>query len=143
MNKQFIKSIRLAKSIDIHAHAVLDESMGAAGEHGPELTEKEGQPSLFRVGGYELHGVKYRDSALMDVDKRIAGMLSAGIDFQILSPNPLTYFHYIDAPSAISFCKRHNDVLVELVKKHPEKHPMKGPIDPPEEYEEKPGDDMG
>ncbi len=121
MNKQFNNSIKLAKSIDVHAHAVLDESMGAAGEHGPELIEAEGQTSLFRVGRYELHGVKYRDSAFMDVDQRIARMATAGIDFQILSPNPLTYFHYIDAPSAIRFCQRHNDVLLELVKLHPEK----------------------
>lgn len=121
MNKQFNNSIKLAKSIDVHAHAVLDESMGAAGEHGPELIEAEGQPSLFRVGRYELHGVKYRDSAFMDVDQRIARMATAGIDFQILSPNPLTYFHYIDALSAIRFCQRHNDVLLELVKLHPEK----------------------
>ena len=121
MVKQFNNSIKLAKSIDVHAHAVLDESMGAAGQHGPELIEAEGQPSLFRVGRYELHGVKYRDSAFMDVDQRIARMATAGIDFQILSPNPLTYFHYIDAPSAIRFCQRHNDVLLELVKLHPEK----------------------
>ena len=123
MNKQSNNSIKLAKSIDVHAHAVLDESMGAAGEHGPELTETEGQPSLFRVGGYELHGVKYRDSAFMDVDIRIERMAEAGIDFQILSPNPLTYFHFIDASSAISFCRRHNDVLVDLVNLHPEKLP--------------------
>ena len=113
--------IKSANSIDVHAHAVLDESMGAAGRHGPELVEKEGKPSLFRVGGYELHGVKYRDSPFMDVDKRIARMSTAGIDFQILSPNPLTYFHYIDAPSAISFCHKHNEALANLVKQHPDK----------------------
>ena len=32
-------SIKAAKSIDLHAHAVLDQSIGAAGEHGPELIE--------------------------------------------------------------------------------------------------------
>ena len=72
MHDPFNNGIKLAKSIDVHAHAVLDQYMGAAGEHGPELIEAEGQPSLFRVGGYELHGVKYRDSAFMDVSKRIA-----------------------------------------------------------------------
>jgi aminocarboxymuconate-semialdehyde decarboxylase len=121
MHDLFNNSIKLAKSIDVHAHAVLDQSMGTAGEHGPELIETEDQPSLFRVGGYELHGVKYRDSAFMDVGKRIARMSTAGIDFQILSPNPLTYFNYIDAPSAINFCKRHNDSLIDLVKQHPDK----------------------
>ena len=102
MHKQLNNSIKFAKSIDVHAHAVLDQSMGAAGEHGPELVETAGQPSLFRVGGYELHGVKYRDSAFMDVNKRITRMATSGIDFQILSPNPLTYFHYIDAPARLA-----------------------------------------
>lgn len=121
MNNQIINGIEQAKSIDIHAHAVLQETMGAAGLHGPELTEVEGQPTLFRVGGYELHGVKYRDSAFMDFDKRIAEMEIAGIDFQVLSPNPLTFFHHIDASDAVQFCARHNDVLVGLVEQYPDK----------------------
>ena len=121
MDKLKNEGLQSATSIDVHAHAVLDESMGAAGKYGPELSEVEGQPTVFRVGDYELQGVKYRDSAFMDVEKRIAGMEAAGIDFQILSPNPLTYFHYIDAPSAVRFCKRHNDVLRDLVSEHPRK----------------------
>lgn len=119
MKEQTKNAMAGANSIDIHAHAVLEAAMGAAGIHGPELREAEGQPTLFRVGGYELHGVKYRDSAFMDPVKRIAGMDSAGIDFQVLSPNPLTYFHYIEAPEAIGFCARHNDVLANLVEQYP------------------------
>ena len=114
-------SIKAAKSIDVHAHAVLDQSIGAAGEHGPELIETEDQPSLFRVGVFELHGVKYRDRAFMDVSKCKASMSTTGINFQILSPNPLTYLLYIDVSSAISSCKGHNDNLIDLVKQHPDK----------------------
>jgi aminocarboxymuconate-semialdehyde decarboxylase len=111
-------SARTASTIDIHAHAVLEQTLGAAGPHGPELTtDEEGQP-LFRVGGYRLHGVRYRGSPFMDVDRRIAAMDRAGIDFQVLSPNPLTYFHFIDAPAAVAFCRRHNDVLADLVRRH-------------------------
>jgi aminocarboxymuconate-semialdehyde decarboxylase len=121
MNDATKNGLRQATSIDIHAHAVLEDTMGAAGVHGPELTEVEGQPTLFRVGGYELLGVKYRDSAFMDFDKRIAGMASAGIDFQVLSPNPLTYFHFIEGADAVRFCARHNDVLVSLIEGYPDK----------------------
>ncbi len=112
-------SIGGARVVDLHAHAVLEETLGAAGEHGPELgVAPDGRP-LFRVGGYRLHGVRYRGSPFMDVELRIAAMDRAAIDFQVLSPNPLTYFHFIDLPSAVAFCRRHNDALSALVRRHP------------------------
>jgi aminocarboxymuconate-semialdehyde decarboxylase len=112
-------TVKTAKSIDIHAHAVLEETLGAAGVHGPELTTAADGRPLFRVGGYKLHGVRYRGSPFMDVERRIEAMDAAGIDFQVLSPNPLTYFHFVDAPSAVAFCRRHNDVLAALVARYP------------------------
>ena len=109
-------SLADAETIDVHAHAVLEATMGAAGEHGPELGY-EAQPR-FRVGGYELHGVRYRGSPFMDADLRLAAMDRAGIDFQLLSPNPLTYFHFIDASAARDFCRVHNDALAAQVAPH-------------------------
>lgn len=107
-----------ARTIDIHAHAVLEETMGAAGRYGPTLDEDEAGRARFRVGDFELLGVPYRGSPFMDVDLRLARMAESGIDFQVLSPNPLTYFHFIDAPEAEAFCARHNDVLAALVSAH-------------------------
>jgi aminocarboxymuconate-semialdehyde decarboxylase len=112
-------SIQSARTIDVHAHAVLEETLGAAGVHGPELTTAPDGRPLFRVGGYRLHGVRYRGSPFMDVEKRLEAMDRAGIDFQVLSPNPLTYFHFVDGASAVAFCRRHNDVLAALVARHP------------------------
>jgi len=57
----------------------------------------------------------------MDVQKRIARMDECGIDFQVLSPNPLTYFHHIPKEEAVSFCRRHNNALAALVARHPER----------------------
>ena len=105
--------IETAETIDVHAHAVLEETMGAAGPYGPELGYEE-QPR-FRVGDYELHGVKYRNSPFMDPDLRLAEMDKVGIDYQVLSPNPLTYFHWIDARHAREFCRTHNTALGALV----------------------------
>ncbi len=113
--------LKEAKSIDVHAHAVLDMAMGAAGEHGPELTEEPGKPAVFRVGGYTLHGVKYRQSPFMDPDRRIAAMDKAGIDFQVISPNPLTYFHYIDVPNAVRFNQKYNEGLQDLSVRYPDR----------------------
>ena len=116
-------SIDSARTIDVHAHVVLEESLGAAGRHGPELTmASDGRP-LFRVGGYCLHGVRYRGSPFMDPQLRIAAMDRAGIDFQVLSPNPLTYFHYIDAAAAAAYCRRHNDALADLVRRYAQSIP--------------------
>jgi aminocarboxymuconate-semialdehyde decarboxylase len=43
----------------------------------------------------------------------------AGIDLQLLSPNPLTYFDRLDAASATAFATAHNDALADLVRAHP------------------------
>lgn len=106
-------SLATAESIDVHAHAVLEQTMGAAGTYGPELGYEE--KPRFRVGTYELHGVRYRGSAFMDVDLRLAAMDRAGLDFQLLSPNPLTYFHFIEAAQARNFCRIHNDALAAAI----------------------------
>ena len=112
-------SIQSAETIDVHAHAVLEETMGAAGEHGPTLTKDE--PPVFTVGSYQLHGVRYRGSAFMEPELRLTAMDKAGIDFQVLSPNPLTYFHFIDAKPGQQFCRIHNDALAEVVRQHPDR----------------------
>ena len=80
-----------AQSIDIHAHAVLAGSMGAAGQHGPEIGYTESGAPWFRVGDYRLDGVRYEGSPFMEAEVRLANMDAADIDFQVLSPNPLTY----------------------------------------------------
>lgn len=102
--------------IDIHAHAVLEGVFGMAGNHGPELVE--GESPHFRSGGHVLEGVKYRGSPFMDVDVRLQQMDDAGIDRQILSPNPLYYFHNIDPGTAVPFAKHHNELLAQLVAAH-------------------------
>jgi aminocarboxymuconate-semialdehyde decarboxylase len=107
--------------LDVHAHAVLEETMGQAGALGPEMgSDASGRP-WFRVGDYVLQGVKYRDSPFLDVDLRLKGMDRAGIDQQMLSPNPLTYFHEIPAELGVAFCRRHNDAMAETVARHPDR----------------------
>ncbi len=108
-------AIAAAKTIDIHAHAVLAASMGTAGSHGPEIGYTECGAPWFRVGDYRLDGVRYEGSPFMEVDIRLANMESAGIDFQVLSPNPLTYLHHIKVEDAVCFCQEHNDALAKLV----------------------------
>lgn len=114
-------ALQKARSIDVHAHVVLAQTLGAAGAYGPEIgSGADGRP-WFRIGDYRLHGVAYRGSPFMDAGLRIEAMNQAGIDFQVLSPNPLTYFHFIETAPAVAFCRRHNDALRELVARYPQR----------------------
>lgn len=108
--------------IDLHAHVVLEDTLGAAGPLGPDLDPGDpaaGRPPCFRVGGYELVGVRYRDSPFMDLDLRLAAMDAAGIDRQVLSPNPLTFLAHVDAGLATRFSRHHNDAMAALVARAP------------------------
>lgn len=107
--------------IDVHAHTVLEGVMGCAGHYGPELGVGPEGRSRFRVGGYVLDGVNYRGTAFMDADVRLRVNDHLGIDLQILSPNPITYFHHIEADVAASFCRWHNDELARVVAAHPDR----------------------
>ena len=110
--------------IDLHAHVVLEESLGAAGPLGPELVEGDpdaGRPPCFRVGDYELLGVRYRGSAFMDLDVRLDRMDELGIDRQVLSPNPLTFLVGVGPDLAVAFARTHNDAMSALVARSPER----------------------
>ncbi len=107
--------------IDVHAHAVLEGVMGCAGDYGPELgIGPEGRPR-FRVGNYVLDGVDYTGTPFMDVDVRLALNDRLGIDLQVLSPNPITYFHHIDADTAAGFARWHNDEMAVVTGRHPDR----------------------
>ena len=110
-----------ARVIDVHAHVVLAETFGAAGALGPEMGGQDGDKPWFRVGDYRLDGVRYQGSPFMDPALRLARMDAAGIDFQILSPNPLTFLHFVEAGAARAFCRTHNDALAALLARHPER----------------------
>ncbi len=103
--------------IDVHAHVVLEGCMGTAGPAGPEIGGTSDAP-WFRVGDYTLTGVKYSGSAFMDPEVRIASMDRQGIDLQLLSPNPLTYFNHAPAKQVAAYCRAHNDELAGLVRRH-------------------------
>jgi aminocarboxymuconate-semialdehyde decarboxylase len=134
-------SIETARTIDVHAHVRLAATDGAAGPHGPETGVDEAGRPWYRVGNYRLVGVRHKNSPFTDPELRLQRMDAAGIDFQVLSPSPLTYFHHIDAPSAITYCRRHNDALAELVRRHPHRLgglaalPMQDPAAAREELE--------
>ena len=104
--------------IDVHAHAVLEAGFGVAGRYGPELAVGEDGVSFFRIGEFRMP-IAYRGTVFMDVSKRLELMDRLGIDLQLLSPNPLTFFHGIESDVALRFCRVHNDAMAELAARHP------------------------
>jgi aminocarboxymuconate-semialdehyde decarboxylase len=57
----------------------------------------------------------------MDPVLRVQRMDELGVAVEVLSPNPLTYFHHVDAASAAAYCRRHNDALAEIVDARPDR----------------------
>ena len=114
------KLFRSVKVIDTHAHVVLRETEGAAGKYGPEILF-DGDIPIYRIGNYSLRDVNYIGTAFTDPKIRLERMDEAKIDVQILTPNPLTYFHYIEAGKAISFSKIHNNSLAKMIQFAPKR----------------------
>ncbi|MDG2301271.1 MAG: amidohydrolase family protein, partial [Acidimicrobiales bacterium] len=74
----------------------------------------------FRVGDYSIR-VPYIGSVFMEVEKRIQEMDRLGIDIQMLSPNPLTFFGGIASNEADNFARLSNDAMANLVQKYPDR----------------------
>ena len=111
-----------ARVIDLHAHVVIAQTMGAAGAFGPYIGQHPDGMPFFQVGAnYRLDGVRYVGSPFMDVELRLRRMTERGIDFQVLSPNPLTYFHFIPEADAIRYCQVHNDAVAAIVREYPQR----------------------
>ncbi len=113
--------IATAETIDVHAHVRVDVDMGPTWTHGPENGVDEAGKPWYRVGNFRLAGVRHKRSPFTDPDLRVQEMDRASIDFQILSPSPLTYFHFIDTAEAIAYCRKWNDGLATLVKRYPDR----------------------
>ena len=113
--------IEKARVIDVHAHVVLAETMGTAGAHGPEISVGPDGIPRFRVCDYVLDSVRYEGSPFMDIGLRLTRMDQAGIDYQLLSPNPLTYFHHVGTADALAFCRMNNEGVAAIRQAYPDR----------------------
>ncbi len=87
---------RRAKTVDIHAHCLFQESIDLMGPDAASVLPKtKGVPEHF-----------------IAVEKRLAAMDAVGIDMQVLSINPFWYKQSRDVAEAI--CKINNEKLAEL-----------------------------
>ena len=111
----------MTMAFDLHAHVVLADAFGCAGEFVPFHGIDDRGREYFRVGEYTMAPIPYRDSVFMDIDRRVAAMDALGIGHQLLSPNPLTFFGRIPAGPAIDFARATNDAMAEAVGSRPDR----------------------
>lgn len=104
--------------VDVHAHVLFPEVMNLAGAAGPEMGMRDGV-AFFRSGNYVLTNVRFTNAPFSDLGLRLAAMDRMGIDHQLLSPNPLTYFYAQPADVATAFCRAQNDCMAAAVRAHP------------------------
>ena len=62
-----------------------------------------------------------RGTPFMDIDCPAAPQRSSRHRLQVLSPNPITYFHHIEADVATNFCRWHNDEMATAVTAQPDR----------------------
>lgn len=106
------------RTVDVHAHVLFPEVMGLCGDAGPQMGERDGV-QFFRSGDYTLQAVRFVGSPFSDLTLRMQAMDRLGIDHQLLSPNPLTYFYAQPIEAAARFCEVQNECMAQAVRNHP------------------------
>ena len=110
-----------AAVIDVHAHVVFEALNDSAGPYGPEAGVDEQGAPFFRIGGYTMKPISYQGTVFTDLNLRISHLDRLGIDIQVLSPNPLTFFHGIESAIAADFCHQHNQLMTDIVARAPDR----------------------
>lgn len=105
--------------VDVHSHILLPGVMGCCGESGPEMGVRPDGVNFFRAGSYVLENVRFVNSPFSNVELRLEHMTRLGIDRQIVSPNPITYFYDAPVDVAVGFNRRHNDLAAEIARNEP------------------------
>ncbi len=111
-------TIERPEVIDIHSHILLPGVMGCCGAAGPEMGVRPDGVHYFRADDYVLENVRFVHSPFSDVALRLEHMEQLGIDHQVVSPNPITYFYRQPAKVAREFNRRHNDLVAEIAREH-------------------------
>jgi aminocarboxymuconate-semialdehyde decarboxylase len=120
----------MTRNIDIHAHLILPQIMGKAGDVGPEIVWHEDGRASLRIGSRftKLVTVASQDEEKLigkrataekilrgssDPHVRLLEMDQKGIDVLVVSNNAQMYFYNIPADRAVDFHEAANDTLAE------------------------------
>ncbi len=111
-----------AKTIDIHAHILTEETIRLLQSEAPKIA-----PKLSRIDDQfsilEVAGNTYRNFPRggWDVERRLQDMAASKVDAQVLSVCPQTFVYAQPPALATVFARIQNEQLAKLVKARPER----------------------
>lgn len=111
-----------ARTIDTHAHILTEETMrliaGEAPKLAPVLQDSAADPTVLTVAG-----VPYAPFIRggWDIETRLKDMDAAGVDVQVLSATPQTYYYDQEASAAAAAAAIQNEQIAKHVKDHPQR----------------------
>ena len=110
------------RTIDTHAHILSDETMRLINEEAPKLAatlqDTKADPTILTVAGVAYHPFPRGG---WDIEKRLADMDAAGVDVQLLSATPQTYYYNQDAAAGETLSALQNEQIAKHVKDKPDR----------------------
>src|SRR5437879_6952057 len=111
-----------AKTIDIHAHILTEETIRLLAGEAPKIAPKLSQID-DQFGTLDVAGNVYRNfpRGAWDLERRLQDMAASKVDVQVLSVCPQT-FVYAQPPALASvFARIQNEQLAKLAKARPDR----------------------
>src|SRR4051812_1716113 len=106
--------------VDIHSHvlpsAAATRMQRESAEHGPRFEQETEDAATLVAGPVRYDGFRRGG---WDVDRRIAMLDTKGIDVQVVSPIPFTFYYGLDLGLATTFAQIQNEEIAAFVRRYP------------------------
>ncbi len=111
-----------AKTIDVHAHILTEETIRMLQREAPKVAPKLSQVD-HQFGTLDVAGNVYRHFPRggWDLDRRLQDMAASKVDVQVLSVCPQTFVYAQPPALAAAFARIQNEQLAKLAKTHPDR----------------------
>ena len=111
-----------AKTIDIHAHILTQETIRRLQREAPQIAPKLSQMD-DQFATLDVAGIVYRNFPRggWDLDRRLKDMAASKVDVQVLSVSPQTFIYAQPSAVASVFARIQNEELASLAKARPDR----------------------
>ena len=110
------------RTIDTHAHILAEETMRLLGKEAPKVQPKL-TPIDKNAAVLEVAGVAYRPFPLggWDIERRLQDMDADGVDVQVLSASPQTYYYDQEPSAGVALSAIQNEQIAKTVSENPDR----------------------
>jgi aminocarboxymuconate-semialdehyde decarboxylase len=111
-----------AKTIDVHAHILSDETLRLIAKEAPSVAPKR-TPIDDEFSVLEVAGTPYRPFPRggWDLQRRLRDMDASEVGMQVLSNTPQTFLYNLDASLAAAVAALQNEQIAKTVAAHPDR----------------------